>query len=129
MLLDVARTLVDGAVREAEEAGLRLAVVVLDQTFTVVYAVRMDGAQRSTYGAAVGKATTALNFTAPSRVMKERILPENRLSMQIADPALMFIGGGAPLVRDGVAIGAIGISGGPEATDAELAERLAASVG
>lgn len=128
MLLDAARRLVDRAVREAEEAGLKLAFVILDQTFAVVCAVRMDGAQRSTYGAALAKATTALNFNAPSRAVKERILPENRISLQIADPALMFIGGGAPIVRDGVPIGAIGISGGPEAADAEFAERLAASV-
>ena len=105
----------------AERMGLRVSVVILDATYTVSAAARMDGAQPSTYPAATGKAHAALNFGAETAAVKTRIVPENRLALQLVEPRLLLVGGGVPLFREGAAIGALGVSGGSEDQDSELA--------
>ena len=98
-------------------AGRRVAVVVLDNTFTLAAAQRLDGAYRSTVAVARAKAHTALNFGRPTSDMAERIKPENKQALQAVEPDLMFVGGGIPIVVDGVTIGAVGVSGGSEDDD------------
>ena len=115
--LSAASVLVDRAMTFAEENDLRLCVVVLDASFTPVALARRDGAFPSTVAVATAKAHTALNFRAPTHLLRERIVPENQRALASVEPRLMFVGGGVPLVRNGVTIGALGVSGGSEDQD------------
>ena len=49
--------------------------------------------------------------------MAERVKPENKQALQAVEPDLMFVGGGVPIIVDGVIIGAVGVSGGSEDDD------------
>jgi glc operon protein GlcG len=119
--LQRAQAAVDAGIAIAREREIRVAVVVLDTTFTLAAAQRLDGAYRSTVAVAQAKAHTALNFGRPTSALTERIKPENRQALQAVEPALMFVGGGVPIVVDGVTIGAVGVSGGSEDDDHECA--------
>jgi uncharacterized protein GlcG (DUF336 family) len=123
--LQRAQAAVDAGIAIARERGIRVAVVVLDATFTLAAAQRLDGAYRSTVAVAQAKAHTALNFGRPTSALTERIKPENRQALQAVEPALMFVGGGVPIVVDGVTIGAVGVSGGSEDDDHECATAAA----
>jgi uncharacterized protein GlcG (DUF336 family) len=102
-----------------------VAVVVLDTSFTLASAQRLDGAYRSAVPVAQAKAHTALNFGVPTHALAERIKPENKQALQAVEPNLMFVGGGVPIVVDGTTIGAIGVSGGTEDDDVACATAAA----
>lgn len=123
-----AQAAVDGAMSEARRRDLRIAAVVLDHTFTLAAAQRMDGAYPSTVGVAQAKAHAALNFRASTADVVARIKPENRQALQAVQPTLLFIGGGVPLLAGEQLVGAVGVSGGSEADDVACAEAAAAAV-
>jgi uncharacterized protein GlcG (DUF336 family) len=120
-LLSLASQVVDRAMSFATEHELRLCVVVLDATFTPVALARSDGAYASTVAVATAKAHTALNFGAPTHVLRDRIVAENQRALSAVEPRLMFVGGGMPLVRGDRRIGSVGISGGSEDQDVACA--------
>ena len=76
---------------------------------------------------AQAKAYTSVNFGQPTKAMAERVKPENKQALQAVVPAMMFVGGGVPIVIDGVVAGAVGVSGGSEADDHEFATAAAAA--
>jgi uncharacterized protein GlcG (DUF336 family) len=121
---ELATRLVAAAVNAAEEMSIRIGVVVLDEGAETIATGKMDGAFRTTTSFATKKAFTALNFGVPSSVMVERIQPvERQAVIALADPRLTFIGGGVPIKdQDGIAIGAIGASGGTAEQDAACCE-------
>jgi uncharacterized protein GlcG (DUF336 family) len=116
------------AVDAAIEAGVRVTVIVLDSTFNVAASLRMDGAFASAFTLARAKAWTALNFGVSSASMAERLQPENKFVVPAVEPNILFIGGGFPIVVDGVAVGAVGVSGGSEADDSRISELSATGV-
>lgn len=122
-----AQAAVDAGIAEARERGIRVAVVVLDATFTLAAAQRLDGAYRSSVAVAQAKAHTALNFRTPTSALVERIKSENKQALQAVDSDLIFVGGGVPVVVDGVTIGAVGVSGGSEDEDIACATAGAAA--
>ncbi|MFC0862308.1 heme-binding protein [Sphaerimonospora cavernae] len=119
--LTVAGEVVNAAIEAARSRGVDIAVVVLDPTFTVAAAARMDGCPKAMYRVAEAKAYTALNFGAGSAEMKKLIVMENKAIMQRLDPMLAFLGGGLPITREGGVVGAVGVSGGTEEQDVECA--------
>lgn len=119
--LDYARELLGRAEAYARQEGTRMAVVVVDITFTPVALFRMDGAFPSTVAVASAKAMTSLNFGAPTRALRERIAPENQTALANVDARLMFVGGGLPIRQGGKVVGAIGVSGGSEEQDHQCA--------
>ena len=119
--LKLAAGIVDRAMEYATRKELRISVVVLDATFTPVFASRIDGAFASTFPVATAKAHTAMNFGAPTHELKARVAPENQTALSGVEPRLMFVGGGLPILREGHTIGAVGVSGGSEEQDVQCA--------
>jgi uncharacterized protein GlcG (DUF336 family) len=52
-----------------------------------------------------------------------RVKPENKIAVAQVAPRIVFLGGGVPILSDGAAVGAIGVSGGNEQQDVEGAKR------
>ncbi len=125
---EIARELVDRGLAHASENEWNMVVVVLDPSFTLAAAGRLDGAYPSSVQIAIAKAHTALNFGASIDDLKAWISPENQASLTGAQPQLIFLRGGSPIVSDGQIIGAIGVSGGSEAQDVECLEAALAGV-
>lgn len=120
-LLSLASELTERALSFAAEHSLRICVVVIDTSFTPVMLARRDGAYASTVAVATAKAHTAMNFNAPTHVLRQRIIPENQRALSSVEPRLMFVGGGVPVVRDGRTVAALGVSGGSEEQDVQCA--------
>ena len=77
---------------------------------------------------AIHKAFTAARERVESSVLGERSRTEGFPITNFGDPRYVGWGGGVPIIVAGEVIGAIGVSGLPEAADVELARWAAASL-
>lgn len=131
LTLDGARVALDAALTRAGELGVAVNVSVCDVAGHEIAFARMDGAALLSADIARDKAYTVAAFLG---------IPTDRwFSMIEAEPALregivhrdrlVIFGGGVPVTADGVAVGAVGVSGGTAEQDHEVATAGAAAVG
>ena len=111
----------------ARERNLAIAVAVVDHGRELKAFGRADEAMLVTIQLAIGKAYTSCSMNRPTRDLAERTWSGSDLfGLETAHvPALVAIGGGAPLRRSGQLVGAVGISGGTPEQDHELAAWIA----
>jgi uncharacterized protein GlcG (DUF336 family) len=119
--LETAQRIVSAGIEYARQHDLRMTVLVMDSTGTVCAAARMDGSRTITYAIALAKANTAREFQTATSDLAARVKPENKIAIGQLAPNIAFLGGGAPIERDGTLIGAVGTSGGTEQQDVECA--------
>lgn len=122
--LMAARAAADRAIAEARAQGLRISVVVVDEVGQILQLDRMDGGSLMGPDVAHAKALTALNFRRPSSGVGElfRALPEIGARLpSVVRFEVLPVGGGVPILRDGVAVGAVGVSGATAEQDEALA--------
>ena len=108
--------------------GEGAAVAVVDAHGELVAFLRTDGCGLASINIAIHKAFTAAREHVESSVLGERSRAEDFPITNFGDPRYVGWGGGVPIVVDGDVIGAIGVSGLPEASDIELARWAAASL-
>lgn len=101
--------------------GRGAAVAVVDAHGELVAFLRTDGCRLPSITIAIHKAFTAAREGVESGVLGERSRTEGFPLTNYGDPRYVGWGGGVPIIADGAVIGAIGISGLPEADDVELA--------
>jgi glc operon protein GlcG len=110
------------AIRESVE-GVRktAAIAIVDAHGELLAFARLDGTLLSSGPLAVNKAYTAARLNRPSRVLGETLRARGTDVAFYGDPRYVGFGGGMPVVRDGVAIGGVGVSGLSDAEDEALA--------
>lgn len=126
--LELGQQAVAAGIAYARERDLEMTVLVLDATGTVCAAARMDGSRTITYAIALAKANTAREFQASTSDLAARVKPENKIAIGQLGSNIAFLGGGLPILRNGVVIGALGASGATEEQDVECAEAAVAAV-
>lgn len=104
--------------------GLRVNVAVVDASGVLAAFLRMPGAPLQSVDIAIDKAYTAASFGVAIGRWTELLAAH---SPAVRDglprrPRFVAFGGGVPVVEDGVAIGAIGVSGASEAQDEACAQ-------
>lgn len=108
--------------------GSGAAVAVVDRHGELVAFLRTDGCPLASIDNAINKAFTAARERAESGALGERSRTEGFPLTNFGDPRYTGWGGGVPIIVEGEVIGAIGVSGLPEAADVELARWAAASL-
>jgi uncharacterized protein GlcG (DUF336 family) len=126
--LDLSRRAVDAGLAYAAENGARMTVLVMDITGVICAAARMDRSRPITYQIAVAKANTARVFEASTADLAGRVKPENKIALGQLGRDIAFLGGGVPIVHDGLVVGAIGASGGTEDQDIACANAALAAI-
>ena len=118
------------AVREGLEVdGRGAAVAVVDTHGELVAFLRTDGCPLPSVANACNKAFTAARERTESANIGEKSRTKPFPITNFGDLRYTGWGGGIPLVVDGHVVGAVGVSGLPEADDIELARRGAAALG
>jgi uncharacterized protein GlcG (DUF336 family) len=114
LTLKAATTLMKSAKASARELGVPISVAVVDQGGQLVAFERMDGADLVTIGLAQDKAWTALMNRMPTRDLAPLVQPGAEFYgyESIGRGRTIVFAGGMPLVRDGVLVGGVGVSGG-----------------
>jgi glc operon protein GlcG len=111
-----------------EADGQGAAVAVVDPHGELVAFLRTDGCGLASISIAINKAFTAARERVESGALGERSRTEGFPLTNFGDARYVGWGGGVPIIVAGELIGAIGVSGLPEAADVELARWAAASL-
>ncbi|TFH15551.1 MAG: heme-binding protein [Acidimicrobiales bacterium] len=121
-----AQRVLAAAQAELDRTGRGAAVAVVDHHGELVAFVRTDGCRLPSINIAINKAFTAARERTPSRNVGEASRAENFPMTNFGDPRYTGWGGGVPLVVAGDVVGAVAVSGLPEADDIAIAEVAAA---
>jgi len=121
--LDDAERAIAAARREAEGRGEKIGIVIVDTRGDVKASARCDGALFRHMQLADGKAFAAATHGLPSSALMARAdSPVMRALMHLEGGPIIPVPGAVPLRRDGVLMGALGISGAPSGErDEEIA--------
>jgi len=110
------------AIREAVESERKTAAIaIVDAHGELLSFARLDGTLLSSGVLAVNKAYTAARLNRPSRVLGETLRAKGTDVAFYGDPRYVGFGGGLPVLRDGVVVGGVGVSGLSDTEDEALA--------
>ncbi|MGD9895242.1 MAG: heme-binding protein [Dehalococcoidia bacterium] len=120
---EAARRAIDAAEAKSREMSVAMVIAVVDESGTLKYFSRMDGAPLLSVEIAKDKAYTAVAFGIPTHQWFDFIKDDPPLMHGITKtPRLIVFGGGYPITEDGQVIGGIGVSGGHYNQDMQVAE-------
>ena len=122
--LEEAKKIVQDAEAKAKEIGVKMNIAVADVGGNLVAFERMDNAWLGSINIAISKAYTAVAFNMTTEDLgKESQAGKSLFGIHATNNGrLVIFGGGIPLLRKGVLVGAIGVSGGAVAQDIEVAK-------
>ncbi|MBX7222751.1 MAG: heme-binding protein [Blastocatellia bacterium] len=124
-----ARRVIAAAEQKALEIGQPMNIAVADGGGNLVSHVRMDGAWLGSIDISIKKAYTSRAFDIATKDLAEHSQSGGQFFGIHAsnNGKIMIFAGGIPLKRDGVVVGAIGVSGGSGEQDHAVAEAGAAA--
>ncbi|MGH9586903.1 MAG: GlcG/HbpS family heme-binding protein [Acidobacteriaceae bacterium] len=122
--LDEARRVIEAAEEKAKKISQPSNIAVVDAGANLVAFARMDGAWLGSIDIAQNKAFTARAFDIETKKLSELSQPKEQFfGIQNSNQGrVMIFAGGIPLTRDGIVVGAIGVSGGMGEQDQAVAE-------
>ncbi len=119
LTLDGAKNIVAAAEAEARKGGWNMAYAIVDAAGGLVLFHKGDGARPSNVDFALAKARTAARYARETRLLDSAVTA-GRIQFLASDA--FPLEGGVPIVVDGQTIGAVGVSGGTSAQDAQVAK-------
>jgi uncharacterized protein GlcG (DUF336 family) len=124
LTLAAARAIVAAVQAEARTLGVAMSCAVVDSGDQLVAFERMDGADLLGITLAQDKAFTALTNQIPTADLPAVTQPGTEFFgyHTIAGGRTIIFAGGMPLRRDGVLVGAVGVSGGDSVQDQQAVE-------
>ncbi len=124
LTLEAARAVIAAVQAEARTIGVAMTCAVVDSGDQLVAFERMDGADLVGVTLARDKAFTALLNRMPTRDLAPIVQPGTEFYGydSVAGGRTIVFAGGMPLERDGVLVGAVGVSGGDAAQDQQAVE-------
>lgn len=127
--LEDARRVIAAAEAKADEIGQPMNVAVVDAGGNLIAHVRQDGAWIGSVDISISKAWTARAFDLATKDLADNAQPGQQffgIHTTNGGKVAIFTGG-IPLTRDGVVVGAVGVSGGSGEQDQSVAEAGAAA--
>ncbi len=125
-----ARRIIAAAELKAAELGQPMNIAVVDAGGNLVSHVRMDNAWIGSVDISINKAWTSRAFDITTKALGENSQSGDQFFGIHASNRgrVMIFAGGIPLTKDGVVVGAIGVSGGSGVQDHAVAEAGAAAL-
>ena len=122
--LEGAKTVAAAAAEEARKGGAGGAIAVVDAGGNLLYLERLDNTFAAAANISIGKARSAAQFERETRVFEDAI-KNGRISL-VANPELLPLQGGVPILADGQVVGAVGVAGAMTAQQDEDIAKAAA---
>jgi len=120
LTLEDAKRIAAAAEIEAQANGWRVVIAVVDDGGHLLYLQRSHDTQFGSVETAIMKANAAVAFQRPTKTSEDAVL-SGRL-IHLALPGVIPAEGGIPILRDGVVIGGIGVSGVRSFQDGQIAQ-------
>jgi glc operon protein GlcG len=127
--LVAAQSSIEAGLRKAEELGVNIGIVVVDQNGHTVASARMDGAGGRADEGARGKAVFAAGLGVPTAEFIEQRLVHNEALWRAMSSRheIFVVQGGYPMKYNGRSVGGVGVSGAKHEQDSQVAEAAANS--
>jgi glc operon protein GlcG len=119
LTLEDAKRVAAAAESEASGNDWKVVIAVVDDGGHLLYLQRSHDTQFGSVDTAIAKAHAAVAFQRPTKASEDAVL-SGRL-IHLALPGVIPAEGGVPLERDGIVIGALGISGVRSFQDGQIA--------
>lgn len=119
LTLDDAQRIATAAQAEAMANDWRVVIAVVDDGGHLLYLQRTHDTQFGSVETAIAKAYAAVAFQRPTKASEDAVL-SGRL-IHLALPSVIPAEGGVPLLRDGLVIGGLGVSGVRSFQDGQVA--------
>lgn len=120
--LETAKTIMAAAEAEANKNDWNVGITILDSGGNLVLFQRMTGAALASVDISQAKAKTALFFRQPTKLFQDSVSAGGAALRMLSAPNMTPMEGGLPIQKDGVTIGAIGVSGVQSFEDAQIAQ-------
>lgn len=122
--LDEAQVLLEGARHKAAEIGVPMCIAVTDESGNLIAFERMDDAKAHSIHVSQDKAFTAGAARKGTHEYNAACVPGNLVFGIHTEVGgrISTVGGGLPIVIDGVCVGGIGVSSGTPPQDMECAQ-------
>jgi len=120
--LDNAKKAAAPALAEAAKNNWNMAVAIVDPSGNLVYYEKMDNTQLGSATVAIDKARSAALFKRPTKALQDALAAGGDGLRILRIQGAVPVEGGIPLIIDGKIVGAIGVSGGSSAQDAQCAK-------
>ncbi len=125
-----ARVALDAGLAEADAIGQPMNIAVVDDGGHLLAFARQEGAIRASIDIAQRKAKTSILMEAPTAALMPLVQPGAELyGLEQTAGGLVVFGGGIPVHRDGVLVGAVGVSAGSAEQDVQVATAAVAAIG
>ena len=121
LTLKEAVALVDRGIEKANEMGLKLSFVVVDEFGQLVQLDRMDGAPLISPDIAEAKAITAAVFRQPTSELAKMDRETLKTIGELAHIKMIAVPGGVPIIDGDELRGAIGVSGATPEQEEDVA--------
>lgn len=118
----------DAAAAEARRNGWAVSIAIVDAGGHLLHFQRLDGAAPLSSHIAPAKAHTAAMGQRPTKAYED-IINGGRYAFLTAPLVEGLLEGGVPIVKDGVTLGAVGVSGVKSSEDAQIAQVGIAALG
>jgi len=119
LTLDDAKCIAQAAETEASANNWKVVIAVVDDGGHLLYLQRSHDTQFGSVDTAIMKANASVAFQRPTKSSEDAVL-SGRL-IHLALPGVIPAEGGVPILRDGMVIGGIGISGVRSFQDGQVA--------
>ena len=122
--LENAKEILEKSEIKAKEMNISVVVAIVDDSGNLIAQHRMDDALLISIPTAYSKAYTAIALKMSTEKFSKLVLPGQPLYglKYLEGGKLCPLGGGIPLIRNGIFIGAIGVSGGSVEEDIIIAK-------
>ena len=120
LTLDDAKKVALAAETEAQANSWAVVIAVVDDGGHLLYLQRSHDTQFGSVDTAIMKANAAVAFKRPTKSSEDAVL-SGRL-IHLALPGVIPAEGGIPLLRDGIVVGGIGVSGVRSFQDGQVAQ-------
>ena len=120
--LENAKKVAAPALAEARKNHWTMAVAIVDTGGTLVYFEKLDDTQIGSAQIAINKARSAAQFKRPTKAFQDALATGGDGLRILRLEGAVPVEGGIPIVVEGKLIGAIGVSGGTSAQDAQCAK-------
>ena len=118
--LEDAKRVAAAAEAEAATNEWRVVIAVVDDGGHLLYLQRSHDTQFGSVETAIAKAHASVAFQRPTKASEDAVL-SGRL-IHLALPGVIPAEGGVPLIRNGIVIGGLGISGVRSFQDGQIAQ-------
>jgi uncharacterized protein GlcG (DUF336 family) len=120
--LENAKKAAAAAIAEARKNNWTMALAIVDPNGTLVYYEKLDNTQIGSSQVAISKARSAALFKRSTKSFEDQLAKGGDGLRTLGLEGAVPLEGGVPIVIEGKIVGAIGMSGGASAQDAQCAQ-------